>query len=290
MKEQFRKKTFHKKSQILLDQTQLILEEYGNQSIELTLRQLYYQLVSRNLIENSEKSYKRISGLVNDARYCGIIDWDDIKDRTRSANKPSQFDGLPDLINAACNSYRLNRWQDQRYYLELFAEKDAIFSVLNPITSKYHISLNIVRGFSSSTAIHEASQRFIEAGNEGQKPILLYVGDHDPSGLDMIRDVTERIGEFCSSPDFVRIIPVALTMEQIKKYNPPPNRAKKTDPRIKDYITKFGNESWEVDALEPKIMQKIVTDSIIKYLDLDKFQAVIDREEEDKEKLLKLNK
>lgn len=284
MIETFRSKNFNKKSLILLDYILEIIEEYSNQNIKLTLRQLYYQLVSRDYIINKQSEYSKLSKLVTDARYCGIIDWDAIEDRIRMPRIHSEFENIIDLIRCAKASYRLDRWKEQKYYIELFTEKDALTSILLPIANKWHIHFNVNRGYSSATATYDTSKRFLNASENGKELILLYLGDHDPSGLDMVRDIRERLLEF-GVP--IEVEHIALTSEQIKKYNPPPNPAKFSDPRAKMYISKYGKTSWEVDALKPEVMIKLVNQSIEQYVDIDLMQEIVTKEKSDIKKLEK---
>lgn len=140
----------------------------------------------------------------------------------------------------------------------------------------------INRGYSSCSAMYAAYNRLGEMDNDNGATIL-YVGDHDPSGLDMLRDVEERLDEF--GAEKFKVVPVALTMKQIEKYNPPPNPAKITDSRARWYISQHGQNSWELDALEPKALEGIMKTAVLKYLDLDKFNGMVDKEHEDKEQL-----
>lgn len=284
MKEQFRNQRFNTKSRDLLEKCLSILNEYEQKSIKVTLRQLYYQLVSRGYIPNIDKEYHKLSSLLTDARYNAIIDWDAIEDRIRIPHRHSQFDNILDLVQCAKNSYRLDRWNGQEYYIEVFCEKDAISGVLLPITEQWHVYLNVNRGYSSATAVYDASKRFLEHDKTG---VLLYLGDHDPSGLDMIRDIQDRLKEFGCE---IKVIPIALTLEQIKKYNPPPNPAKITDSRAKDYISQFGGKSWEVDALPPDVMINLVDAAIRQYVDVEKLDMVIKQEIEDMRQLEELAK
>jgi hypothetical protein len=185
-----------------------------------------------------------------------------------------------DLVESAKYSYRLDRWQGQQYYVELFTEKDALSSVLSPIANKWHIYLNVNRGYSSATALYDASKRFLM--NPDKTCILLYLGDHDPSGLDMVRDVRFRLTEFGCD---VEVIPIALTFEQVRKYNPPPNPAKVTDSRAKGYINEFGRQSWEVDALPPDVMINLVNSAVESYVDVEKMNMVKKQESEDMKQL-----
>ena len=283
MKECFRNKRFGKQGLVLLFQTQEIIEEYRVQDITMTLRQLYYQLVSRGYIENQQKEYAKLSRLVTDARYCGEIDWRAIEDRIRVPRRPSPFEDVQDLVECAKASYRLDRWIGQEYYIELFTEKDALSSVLYPIAQKWHIYFNVNRGYASATAIYDTSKRFISEGNEGKNLILLYLGDHDPSGLDMNRDISDRLSEF----DVIDLdlIHIALTTKQVKEHKPPPNPAKISDPRAKDYIANYGETSWEVDALRPELLIKLVESSITEFVDEEMMDKIIAKEKKDIKKL-----
>jgi hypothetical protein len=280
MKEKFRSKRFNAKSTILLEKCDRVLNEYQQKGIKVTLRQVYYQLVARGIIPNLDKEYHKLSGLLTDARYCGFLDWDAIEDRIRIPHRHSQFDNILDLVEYAKYSYRLDRWEGQQYYVELFTEKDALSSVLSPIANKWHIYLNVNRGYSSATALYDASKRFLE--NADKTCILLYLGDHDPSGLDMVRDVRFRLTEFGCD---VEVIPIALTFEQVRKYNPPPNPAKVTDSRAKGYINEFGRQSWEVDALPPDVMINLVNSAVESYVDVEKMNMVKKQESQDMKQL-----
>lgn len=296
-KEQFRTKKLNKQKLELLNHIDVIIKEYQRQNIKLTLRQLYYQLVARDIIPNVVKEYQKLSCLLTDARYNGDVDWEAIEDRIRVPDIPSEWDNVLDLIRSAKASYRLPRWKDQDYYIELFTEKDALSSILSPIAIKFHISFCVNRGYTSASAIYDLSKRIIEKIEEGKKIIVLYLGDHDPSGLDMVRDIRDRLTELLEEGDksysfdeWVEVIPVALTQEQIRKYNPPPNPAKITDPRVKGYISEFGKTSWEVDALRPEIMIKIVEGAVINFLDFDKYKKVMEQEKKDMDNLEKFAK
>lgn len=271
-----------------IEECNAIIEEYQGQGLRLTLRQLYYQLVSRNLIPNEERTHKNLSTLVSDARMAGEMDWDAIEDRVRQPRQNSEFDDLGDLVEAACASYRLPRWKDQTAYVELWVEKDALAGVLQPIARKHHVTMMVNRGYSSQSAMFESGERFRQhildsVGLQRRLGIVLYLGDHDPSGEDMVRDIRERLGLFTRAD--VKVIKLALTMSQIEDYDPPPNPAKVTDPRAAAYIAKHGNQSWEVDALPPDVLTRIIETAIGKVVDKKKMQRVLKQEEEDKRRL-----
>jgi hypothetical protein len=280
----------------LLTKILQIVKAYQAQGIKLTNRQLYYQLVASDIIPNAVEVYKRICTFLTDARYAGLIDWESIEDRGRVPEKHSEWDSVKDLIRSAVASYRLPRWNDQEYYVELYCEKQAMESVLKPIADKYHIFFGYNKGYSSASTMYDLSKRVKEQIQDGKKVIVLYLGDHDSSGLDMIRDIRERLVEFLIKGDdpvdvdddgnvALDVVPLALNMTQIKKYNPPPNPAKISDPRAKWYISKYGQMSWELDALKPEVLRDIAEAGILEYIDVDKYNAWIKLESEQKKAL-----
>ena len=287
MKERFRESLhLSEKNKEQLKIINSIIEEYAEEGYKLTLRQLYYQLVSRDIIPNAVKEYAKISTLLVKGRMAGVVDWEAIEDRIRVPFLPYWVFGIEDAIKDIIEQYRLNRQQDQDVYIELWVEKDALSGVLKRITSHYHINLMVNRGYSSCTAMHDAYKRLKRQENQGKSTYILYLGDHDPSGLDMVRDIRDRLEEFGVIP---KVIPIGLTREQINKYNPPPNPAKIKDPRARGYIEQHGNTSWEVDALNPKVLQELVKINVESLIDVNLFQEQIKTEELDKKKLLKMS-
>ena len=283
MKQVFREKlSLNKANQKRLETINEIIEEYADQGYVLTLRQLYYQLVSRDIIPNAKKEYAKLSGLLVKGRMAGVVDWSAIEDRTRTPFVPYWVHNIEDAINDTVRQFRFDRQRDQDVYIELWVEKDALSGVLKKITSKYHINLMINKGYSSCSAMHDAFKRLKRQNDNGKETHILYLGDHDPSGLDMIRDVRERLEEFGVYP---LVKQIGLTMKQIKEFNPPPNPAKITDPRAKWYLAEYGNVSWEVDALNPKVLHQLVKDNVEKLIDMRKFRSLLKEEEKTKQKL-----
>lgn len=298
----FRDIRMSKANKLRLIQINSIIEEYQQDNYVLTLRQLYYQLVSRDIIPNKQAEYAKLSTLLKEGRMAGIVDWDAIEDRLRKPDKPSSFDGPEDILRAAINQYALPRQDGQHTYVEVWVEKDALSGVLKRITEKYHIPILVNRGYSSASAMFDSYQRFKKAYSKGQDVKILYLGDFDPSGIDMIRDIKDRtlqfiMGDFgweCSETSASNfgfsVLAIALTLEQIKQYNPPPNPAKVSDPRAKDFIKQFGRTSWEVDALRPDVLNNLLEQAILDSIDEDNFLEIVGREDADKDKLRSLVK
>lgn len=265
-----------------IEQCNEAIERYQEAGLRLTLRQLYYQLVTINAIPNEERSYRNLSRLVSDARLAGLVDWDAIEDRLRRPSVLSEWRTPYDLVQDAIAVYRRPRWDGQENYVELWVEKDALAGVLKPICNDTHITLMVNRGYSSISAMYESAQRYID--HEDKQTFLLYLGDHDPSGEDMVRDVADRLSIFGANPQVEKI---ALTMDQVRQYNPPPNPAKITDSRSPKYIAEHGHYSWEVDAIPPDALSIIVRNSIDELIDHDEMRRVIRQEAKDKARLLK---
>jgi hypothetical protein len=269
MKEEFTVKRFNSGALILIDQINTILDTYEAQGYDLSLRQLYYQLVSRNIVPNTERSYKNVGVIVSDARLAGLIDWDMIKDRGRQMVSNSHWDTPADIVRTAAHSFRIDRWADQPNYVEVMVEKQALEGVLIPVCSELDVPFTANKGYSSSSAMYEASKRYQQKLRDGKTLYVLYLGDHDPSGIDMTRDVQDRLDLFISGGSIgdLEVRRLALNMDQVRTLNPPENPAKVTDSRAAGYIRRFGNSSWELDAIEPGALATLVRNAVTTLLD-----------------------
>ena len=278
---QYKEINFRQSSLDLIKLVNQVIQEYQAQGYELTLRQAYYQLVARGYIPNNERSYKNIGNLINDGRLAGLIDWYAITDRTRNLRGNSHWDTPAEVIESAKYSYRLDKWEGQPNYVEVWVEKDALVEVVGQACRPLDVPFFSCRGYTSQSEMWAAAQRFIRRDDREQR-IIIHLGDHDPSGIDMTRDIQERLEMFGAD---VMVKRVALTMEQIDFYTPPPNPAKLTDSRCWGYIQRFGNESWELDALEPKVITDLITEQVTMYRDDTLYQQVCDQERREKREL-----
>lgn len=216
-----------------------ILAEYAGSLV--SVRQLYYRLVAAGRIPNEVEEYKKTATLITEARYAGLIDWDSIEDRNREPQAPRAWGSGQSLLAEAAQQFRLPRWRGQPFYVELWVEKAALAGVLWPICHDYHLVLMVNRGYSSASAMKESADRISYHGRQA-RPTVLYIGDHDPSGEDMVRDVKDRLLEF-GVPDWLDVRKLALTMEQIELHQPPPNPVRLTDARAPKYQAKYGDSS-----------------------------------------------
>lgn len=268
-----------------IDAANSIIDEYAAQGFDLTLRQLYYQFVSRDLIENTDKAYKRLGSVINDARLAGLIDWEAIVDRTRNLQSQEHWDGLADILTACSGWYLTDRWRNQSCRVEVWIEKDALIGVIEGVCDQYDVPYFSCRGYTSQSEMWVAAQRLIAFEDNGQDTRIIHLGDHDPSGIDMSRDIQERLEMFGS---VVNVRRIALNMNQIDEYDPPPNPAKVTDSRARGYIAEHGDKSWELDALEPSVMAELIRMEIDEVRDPDTWDAAIEEENGDRECLNQL--
>lgn len=273
-----------------------IIAEYRAQGFDLTLRQLYYQFVSRAIIPNTLKSYKNLGSVVNDARLAGLIDWNAIVDRTRELRTLSHWDDPAEIVAAVSKQFHIDLWASQKFRPEVWIEKDALVGVFERICKELDVPLFSCRGYTSQSEMWAAGQRLLEyrrtpyfstglakASSKYPTPVIFHFGDHDPSGKDMSRDIVDRLQLFTGKA--LKFERLALNMDQVEEYAPPPNPAKITDSRANAYIAEFGSESWELDALEPSVLADLVRTAIAGVTDEDKMQEAIEEQDRHRETL-----
>ena len=284
----YTKTKFNAKTLNIIEAANTIIEEYQADGYVITLRQLYYQFVARDLILNLQTEYKRLGSIINDARLGGLIDWDAIEDRTRNLERVSSWNTPADIIETAANSFRLDLWESQPERVEVWVEKEALAGIVERAAQPLRVPFFCCRGYVSQSEMHAAAMRLRSYCHQNKKPTIIHLGDHDPSGLDMTRDIQERLEMFLSSHGFsgeLTVNRIALNFDQIKKYNPPPNPAKMTDSRFGGYEAEFGSESWELDALDPKTLNALITSTIRKHIVKTQWEIDVDREESDRANL-----
>ncbi|OFV71525.1 hypothetical protein [Acetobacterium wieringae] len=265
-------KKFRQTSLELIWRINTVIADYEAQGYSLTLRQVYYQMVARDIIPNNERSYKNLGALINDARLAGLIDWNAIEDRTRNIRGRTHWEKPGDVIKAAAYNYHLDYWQDQDNYVEVWVEKDALVGVVGRICDQLDLKYFSCRGYVSQSEMWVAAKRLEKRQREGKNIVLLHLGDHDPSGIDMSRDILDRLNVF--ETDDIEFKRLALNMEQVEEYNPPPNPTKLTDSRATKYLSDFGDECWELDALEPKVIDALIKDNVLKFRDEKKYNQI----------------
>lgn len=270
-----------------------IVDEYRAQGLTLTLRQLYYQFVSRDLIPNSDRSYKRLGDAIADGRYAGLIDWTAVEDRTRFIRANGHWESPAEILESAAKGFRFDLWENQPTRVEVWIEKDALLGVIDAVCSGLDVAYFSCRGYVSASEMWRAARRHRRYFLAGQDVVVLHLGDHDPSGVDMTDDIRRRLREFeitdairdTREPVWADVHRIALTMDQIDEYGPPPNPAKLSDSRARAYIEQYGPESWELDALDPPVMQQLIRDEVETVRDDELWGVAVDRQNDARERL-----
>jgi hypothetical protein len=287
-KQQYKEWKPRAESLAIVQHADRIIADYQSQRLMLTLRQLYYRFVAAGLIPNDQKNYTRLGGIIGDARMAGLLDWDAIEDRGRNLMGRSHWDSPADVINSAAYGYHTNLWRYQQKYVEVWVEKQALESVIGRVANEYDCSYMACKGYMSMSEMYATAQRFKRKYTKGMDCHIIHLGDHDPSGIDMTRDIRDRIRS-----DFgarVTVHRIALNMPQIEEYKPPPNPAKLDDPRAKNYIELHGHSSWELDALEPSVLHTMIGDAIKEHMDMQLFNDAKAEEEQQRKELILLSR
>ena len=264
-----------------------ICEEYAQQGFALTGRQLFYQLVSRGKVLNDPKEYKKLTERIRDGRLTGLVDWDHIVDRTRQVRIPNSYEHAGEVLEESARVYRRDPWEasGQEIRPEVWVEKDALIDVVEQACSPYQVPCMSTRGYSSVTTLREGALRVKENLDRGLRPVVFYLGDHDPSGLQIAEKIEERLELFAGQP--ITLKRIGLTLDQVRKYGPPPNDPKDSDTRTPDYVAQFGNECWELDALEPRVIINLIQDHLRECItDTDSWNQVKTEDEETRNQLL----
>ena len=262
-----------------------ILEEYSANGFDLTLRQLYYQFIARDLFpesyahptsgtKNTIQSYNKLKSIVASAREAGLIDWSHIVDRGRSSESRPHWDDATNFMSSVAPQFNIDIWEAQPRRVEVWVEKDALSDVVSRACVPLDVPFTACKGYMSASTMWDAAHnRMLVNWNERRQPtVVLHLGDHDPSGIDMTRDIQKRLNLFSSQTSSrhseerghpeITVSRIALTREQIEQYNPPPNPAKESDARYPTYQADHGDESWELDALEPQVIIDLITEDI----------------------------
>lgn len=252
-----------------------IAEEYLSKGYVLTVRQLYYQLVARGKVENTMKSYQNVVMAVLDGRLNGLIDWDAVEDRTRELVVRSRWTSPSEIVQSCAKQYHEDMWSTQERRVFVVVEKEALAGVLDPICHRWDVPLLAARGYASASVVREFALTQLQRWwrKSDQASVVLYLGDHDPSGIDMPNDLGGRLRLFAGSEVEIEVRRIALNMDQVEEVKPPENPAKKTDSRFDAYEAEFGDKSWELDALTPEYLEELVERHIKGELDMKAWKA-----------------
>lgn len=261
-----------------------IVRDYQAQGYTLTLRQLYYQFVARDLVPNTERSYKNLGALISRARLAGLLDWEAIEDRTRNLVSPSAWEEPADYIMA--EGFQIDLWEGQPVRPEVWIEKEALVGVIAPVCEELRVAYFACKGYVSQSEQWRAGIRISQRWRlHQQRTQVLHLGDHDPSGIDMTRDNNDRLDLFSALREGVEVDRIALNMDQVEEYDPPPNPTKVTDSRAAGYLDVYGDSSWELDALEPAVLSQLIRDHVQEWIEDDAWAERVELERQGRERL-----
>lgn len=266
-------------------------------TMALTLRQIYYRLVAAALIPNTRSAYNSLSSQLVTAREQGEVNENHIVDRSRRIDDYC-FDTPEDFLQACRNtleqSFVRRFWITQPVYVEVWVEKDALSQVLMLAVREFNTIVCPSRGYSSYSYLRQASARISRYSHEGNldarrygKPVLiLHFADHDPSGLDMSRDLEDRLSRYSDSD--IQFRRIALTFDQVKNHSLIPNPTKLADPRSYSYTRQYGNTCWELDALDPNELVRIAHEVVENEIqDIGAWQELKEQEQGERQELEK---
>lgn len=322
-------RSYQPTARYIIQHARRICEGYAADGFDLTLRQLYYQFVSHDLFpddwtwrqvstskwvrdpngtKNAQPNYDKLGEIVSNARLSGDLSWDFIADRHRKLEENPHWRDARSVLQAAAQGFMVDRWAEQPVYVEAWIEKDSLIQVLETACPDLDVPYIACKGYMSQSMMWQAAQRIRRRIDDGKDAVIVHVGDHDPSGIDMTRDIHERlalfiaqdIGEMAAKTrqdelweytdvlgDRLSIKRVALNYDQVQAYNPPPNPAKLTDSRAGGYVERFGYKSWEVDALDVRTLAGLVTDAVYDAMDVDLMEET--KEEEESQRVVLTN-
>jgi hypothetical protein len=266
----------------VIDKACNLIKIYNSQGIRPTLRQVHYRLASEQVggYQNTQACYKTLSNRLVKARMGGLIPWDSLADHVRYRwwFKPSgQTVNVDELVERATEGLGEDPWEAMGKRVIVWLEKDALAELIYDAVGGFYIPLAVSRGYSSWTFLYDNLDIF----HSECEVKVLYLGDHDPSGIDIERFTEEAVEYFGVDLTLKRI---ALTYGQVLSYNLLPNPTKKADPRAKEYIARYGDQCWELDALEPTELQRIVREAVEAEIDPKIWREVIERNKETQRK------
>lgn len=279
MKRRYTGASFKPATRLLIEQADEILTEYAEQGYVLTLRQLYYQFVSRDILPNRHQSYKRLGSAVSAGRLAGLLDWAHIEDRTRFVRKTSTWRDPAEIVETCAEQFKVDAWKRQPFHVEVWIEKDALLGVIEDTCNELRVPYFSCRGYVSLSEMHGASQRLRRHAMSDQRPVILHLGDHDPSGIDMTRDIGDRLDVFGARVE--RVDRIALTLAQVEAGGYVPNYAKPSDSRYRAYVVELETEEcWELDAIPPDELNTLIRDAVLALRDEDKWAEALAEEVE----------
>ncbi|MBP9904872.1 MAG: hypothetical protein KBF66_04890 [Rhodoferax sp.] len=232
----------------------------------ITVRGVAYALFTRGLIENmATNNTQKVSRVMTAMREIGALDWTQIVDGTRAVDRISTWRNPSQIIDAAVRGYRRNYWQDQPTLIEVWSEKSTVAGLLAPVLDEFGVTFRVQKGFGSFTSVRQAAEDSLDVPDH-QNPIVLYIGDFDPSGMFMSEiDLPARLKRYGSQWQFQRI---AVLKSDTKKLPSFDASTKASDKRYEWFVENYGQTCWELDAIDPNDLRQRVREQIETRLNL----------------------
>jgi hypothetical protein len=284
--ETFERKKFRRETIQTIQLANDVISEYKDKGFSLTLRQLFYQFVSRAWCDNTQREYTRLGSVITDARRNGDIPWNAIEDRTRKSKGGDGYYGSCDDGEPSVDCsyrYRLNPWSNQLYRPQVWIEKDALVGIIERPCIRWDVRYLSCRGYLSEPVMYKAAKEMAVQLERGLTPIVFHLGDHDSSGMQMTEDIKSRLKLFAQARIEVRRL--GLNEDQVEQYRPPPNLVKDSDSRSAVYKEDYGEHCWELDALDPEVIEDLVNDALAGVIDKDAWKATEEKDAKGRAKL-----
>lgn len=275
-----------------------VIERFEEKGYSMTVRQIYYQFLKNGWMDdwwppkggksskeraNSIESYNKLKKLMSRGRRAGLISWTAIEDITRQMYGTPWVESPEQALANARSKYALDLWRGQPYRPFALVEKDGQLGIIGGICNRLRIDYASCRGYTSESAIWRIGRKCAGYIMKGQTPIAFHLSDHDPSGIDMTDDIRDRLSMFAGTP--ITVVRLALNLDQIRKFDFPPNAVKKTDARWKKYARKYGEDCWEMDAPSPEFTAGLIEDAVAQLRDEKMWSEALAEEAADKDYL-----
>jgi len=236
----------------------------------MTVRQLFYRLVSAGAIQNIRNDYQKVSAALTKARNDGRVDFALIVDRSRPEYRPNVFDDAAQYAKVVRRSYRKDYWQSQPERCEVWCEKDAVVGSIQVLTDELGVTVRVARGFLSTTRAFELARSI---GGRSEKPMTaFYLGDHDPSGRLIETDLAERIRAYGAKFTIKRL---AIHAADIAAFRLPPLRVKESDSRAASFLRRYSNRCVELDALPPTELRRRIREAVENLIDQELWDRAV---------------
>jgi hypothetical protein len=243
----------------------------------MTVRHLFYRLVSAGVVEKTEAEYDgTVARLAVELRRSGDIPFGQIIDGSRLYTVPTTYNGIKDAIRDTASSYRRSYWRTADRQLEVWCEKDAIRALIEDTTWDLAVPLMVTRGFASASIVQSLAE---DTKRSGKLRVILSLNDYDPSGSIMLNDIIQRARHYAPDARF-HYEQIALTREQVTDYKLP-TRPTKTENNFHARHF-FDAESVELDALEPDDLRDMLHDAIEAHIDVQALETMSAAEESER--------